>query len=66
MPDRNLPVDPVSRRLIRPKVIVVQYCDFPVVECAPKQWHESLRRTGVPVFSVREAGDLRLTIRSTD
>ena len=66
MPDRSLPVDPAFLRLILPKVIVVQDCDFPVVERAPKQWLESIRRTGVPVFSVREAGGLRLTIRSTD
>ena len=66
IPDRSLPVDPAFLRLILPKVIVVQDCEFPVTERAPKQWLKSLRETGVPVFSVRETGGLRLTIRSTD
>ena len=37
-----------------------------MTERAPKQWLKSLRNTGVPVFSVRETGGMRLTIRSTD
>ena len=58
-------MDPAFLRMVRPKVMVVQDCEFPVNERAPKQWLKRLRETGVPVFSVRETGGIRLTIRST-
>lgn len=62
-PARSLPVDLGFLRHVAPKVIVVQDCEFPVTQRASAEWMARLRASGAAVFSVRQCGGIRLSIR---
>ena len=61
-PDRSLPVGVSFLKLVKPKVIVVQDCDFPVTKRASRDWLYELGREGAVVMSLRQFGGVRLNI----
>lgn len=61
-PDRSLPVGVSFLKLVKPKVIVVQDCDFPVTKRASREWLNELGREGAVVMSLRQFGGVRLNI----
>ena len=62
IPDRSGLLDLGFLNVVKPKVIVVQDCLFPVTERASASWLARLRESGAIVLSVRELGGIRLTI----
>ena len=62
IPDRSGLLDLGFLNVVKPKVIVVQDCLFPVTERASASWLARSRETGAIVLSVRELGGIRLTI----
>ncbi len=61
-PDRSLAVSVSFPKLVKPKVIVVQDCDFPVIKRASREWLNELGKEGAVVLNLRQFGGVRLNI----